>query len=85
MVYLVSDKPSEYAEFLAETLQEFEKHDIQGIAVVGITSSDYELTGYWNMGLRDKLQAENAIRFDAFDVFLKSNAGRYCQSEDEDS
>ena len=84
MVYLVSDKSTDYTKFLAETIEEFTKHNIKGIAIVGITDSNYELTGYWNMKLRDKLQAENAVRFDAFDDFLKSNSGRYCNDDGDD-
>ena len=84
MVYLVSDKSTDYAKFLAETIDEFAKHDIKGIAIVGITNDTYELTGYWNMKLRDKLQAENAVRFDTFDDFLKSNSGRYCNDDGDD-
>ena len=79
MTYLVSDKDTPYTKFMAETLDEFAKHDIKGLAVVALVDGNYELTGYWNMDLRDKLQAESAVRFDVLDAFLLSNSGRYCE------
>ena len=46
-----SDKP--YREFFVEALNTFEKYNITGIAIVGLTDGE-NLTGYWRMSLRDK-------------------------------
>ncbi len=85
MVFLISDKNTEYAQFLAKTLEELDKHEVQGIAIVALINGHEELTGYWNMDLRNKLQAETAIRFDAFDTFLLANKERYFEEDVADS
>jgi hypothetical protein len=82
MTFLVSDKNTDYDAFVAETTEFLKEHNVRGIALVALTDDGEALTAYWNMSLRDKLQAENEIRFDALDTFLLNNAGRYCNCSD---
>lgn len=69
-----SDKP--YREFFVEVLNTFEKYNITGIAIVGLTDGE-NLTGYWRMSLRDKETAKTEIGYDCIDEFIKNNADRY--------
>lgn len=81
MIVIISNKSQKYTDFISEGLNELEKHNVKGIALVAICD-DENLTGYWNMNLHKKLTAENEIRFDVMDTFLKANKDRYF-SEDE--
>lgn len=76
MNIIISDKKQDYAEFMTEVLNTFQKHKINGIAVIALCD-DENLTGYWNMSIYDKLTAENELRFDAIDEFIKVNRDRY--------
>lgn len=82
MNIILSDKNPDYTSFISEALNAFEKYNVKGIAIVAITDTE-NLTGYWNMDLRDKLTAENEIRFDVLDEFIKNNSDRYFESEEE--
>lgn len=81
-IFLISDKNIEYQQFIAETVEALANYEVEGIAIVALTKDSQALTGYWNMNLRDKLQAEAEIRFDSIDAFLQANAGRYCGDEE---
>lgn len=73
MIVIISDKEKqEYSDFMAETLETFSKHNVKGIAIVALCD-EVNLTGYWNMPLRDKAQAENEIRYDVIDSLIMAN------------
>lgn len=81
-VIIVSDKQNQpYTEFMANTLEAMEGQDVTGIAVVILCKGD-TMTGYWNMSLRDKAQAETEIRYDVIDQFILANQERYGKEED---
>ena len=82
MNIIISDNKKEYSMFLAEVMNVFEDYEIKGIAIVAITPEE-NLTGYWNMSLKDKLTAENEIRFDNIDEFIKNNIDRYIDGSEE--
>ncbi len=67
---------------MAQALEAFETESVKGIAIVALTTDGLTLTGYWNMELKDKLQAETEIRFDAIDAFIRENRNRFFQDED---
>ena len=75
-----SDKP--YRKFFAEALNTFEKYNITGIAIIGLTDSE-NLTGYWRMSLLDKETAKTEIGYDCIDEFIKNNADRYFEEVEE--
>ena len=81
MNIIISNEKQDYTEFIAKALNEFEHHEVKGIAIVALCE-DENLTGYWNMNLYNKLTAENEIRFDTFDEFLRVNQDRYFGDEE---
>ncbi len=82
MNIIASTSKQPYVEFVAEMLNEFEKCNIRGIAVVALCD-DCNLTGYWNMGLRGKEEAKAEINHDCIDEFIMNNADRYEQLFDK--
>lgn len=76
MIFIMSDKQQDYQAFMAETLQTLADYNIRGVAIVALTD-DETLTGYWNMSLRDKSQAETEIRCDVIDGLIMANKDRY--------
>lgn len=76
MNIITSTKNSPYNEFLAESLDKFEKYDIKGIAIVALTDKE-TLTGYWDMSLADMSKAKSEIEFDIIDRYFTENADRY--------
>ena len=84
MTIIIEDSSKDYTEFIAKTLDALSRAQVAGIALVALINDTEELTAYWNMGLRDKLQAENALRFDAFDTFLLNNVDRYAPKEGDE-
>ncbi len=86
MVVIISDKKqSEYADFVAETLEMLSEHKIKGLAVVALCESGENLTGYWNMSLRDKATAETEIRYDVVDGLIMANRDRYFEEFEEET
>jgi hypothetical protein len=85
MIVIIGDKDQPYTQFMAEAVDELSKYAVQGLALVALIDDHYDLTAYWNMDLRQKLQAESALRFDVLDTFLKANPGRYCGEGEEDA
>lgn len=83
MVYLISDNNAEYTQFMAETIETMSGYKVKGIAVV-ILTEEQTLTGYWNMSLKDKCQAEAEIRFDTMDAFILANRDRYIDDKDDE-
>jgi len=78
-VIIVSDKQNQpYTEFIAGALEALEGQDVTGIAIVALCKGE-AMTGYWNMSLRDKAQAETEIRYDTIDQFLLVNKERYLE------
>lgn len=75
---IISDNQKDYSQFLLEPMNVLEEYEVKGIAVVALTPNE-NLTGYWNMDLKDKLTAENEIRFDNIDEFIRVNFDRYEQ------
>lgn len=82
MNILISTNQPDYNSFVLDVLNLFEKYNIKGIAIVAITDTE-NLTGYWKMSLYDKIIAENEIKFDVMDEFIKNNADRYFDKDDE--
>ncbi len=78
MNIIASTSKQPYVEFIAEVLNEFEQHNICGIAVVALCD-DCNLTGYWNMSLNKKEMAKTEINHDCIDELIKNNADRYSQ------
>lgn len=78
MNLIISDNQKDYSQFLLELMNVLEEYEVKGIAVVALTPNE-NLTGYWNMDLKDKLTAENEIRFDNIDEFIRVNFDRYEQ------
>lgn len=76
MNIITSTKNSLYNEFLAESLDKFEKYDIKGIAIVALTDKE-TFTGYWDMSLADMSKAKSEIEFDIIDRYFTENADRY--------
>lgn len=81
MTMIVMDSNQPYTEFITQSLDELSKHSVNGIALVALVDDSYELTSYWNMTLRNKLQAENALRFDSMDEFILANRERYLEED----
>lgn len=82
-ICIFSDNNEEYTDFIAKALAEFQEHKIHGIAIVALADGE-ALTGYWNMNLKDKLQAESEVRFDSIDQFMLSNKERYFAANADD-
>lgn len=82
MNVIISNKKQDYTKFIAEALNEFEKHNVKSIAIVALCEND-NLIAYWNMDLHDKLTAENELRFDVIDEFLQVNKDRYFEEGEE--
>ena len=82
MNLIISNRNQDYQKFIAEALNTFEDYNIKGLAIVALTDNE-NLTGYWNMELKDKLTAENEIRFDVLDDFITVNKDRYFECEED--
>ena len=76
MVIIMSDKQQDYHAFMVETLQMFEEHNIKGLAIVALTDEE-TLTGYWEMDLKQRADAEIAIRYDVVDGLIMANRDKY--------
>lgn len=81
MTIITSTKQEEYHKFIAETLSSFEEYKIKGIAIVALTDKE-TLTGYWNMDLNQRAEAETAIRYDVIDGLIMANRERYFPETD---
>lgn len=82
MNIIISTNQPDYYSFVLDDLNLFEKYNVKSMVVMAITDTE-NLTGYWNMSLYDKIIAENEIKFDVMDEFIKNNAGRYFDKDDE--
>ena len=69
---ILGTEPHEYKEFIEEALNYFEKLEIVGIAIVGLTP-DNVLTGYWQMELLDKQTAKDQLELDIIDDYIHAN------------
>jgi hypothetical protein len=89
MISIVSDKKTEYNEWMAETLDKLGDEDIKGISVSAICKNGDVLTGYWNLNLQDKAIIHTNIQYDCIDQMIYTNRDRYQkpmdESEDEDN
>lgn len=83
MIAIVSDKEKrDNTNFMAEAIQRLYEHEVKGIAIIALCD-DENLTGYWNMTLKDKREAETEIRFDVIDEFIKANRELYFPDEED--
>jgi len=83
MIAIITDKQQlEYSEWLAQSIEEMQKHNVRGIAIVALCD-DENITGYWNMSQRDKAMAETEIRYDVIDGFINANTARYFDIDDD--
>ena len=78
---IITSEQKEYIEFLAKSIDNILKYNVKGIAMVVLTDTD-NLTGYWNMELKDKAMVESEIRYDVMDEFILNNLDRYSNNEE---
>lgn len=84
MIAIISDKKQiPFSKWLIESLEELQKHNVKGIALVALCE-DQNMTGYWNMDQRGRAAAESEIRYDVIDGFIQANLDRYLGGDIED-
>lgn len=82
---IISDQMVQpYSEFITETLTGFGNVGVSKIAVVGITDNGTTLTGHFAMDTTDVAVAAQHLQFDAIDMFIRANLGRYREMDDEE-
>ena len=83
VVFISKDKKN-YDEWLLETVEVLRKNKIKSIAIVALLKDNTAITGYYNMGINEKVITKNEINFDIIDDFLIANKDRYTTKGDED-